>query len=47
MRMVQGNYGNSATQTTQTAVNPLAGALGLGRSGFDPFSSLINTLLSL
>jgi hypothetical protein len=40
MRMVQGNYGSSATQTAQSAVNPLAGTLGLGRSGFDPLGAI-------
>jgi hypothetical protein len=40
MRMVQGNYGSSSTQTTQSYANPIAGALGLGKSNFDPLSSL-------
>ena len=38
--LVQGNYGSSATQTAQSAVNPLAGTLGLGRSGFDPLGAI-------
>ncbi len=42
MRMIQGNYGSSSTQTTQNYANPVAGALGLGKSSFDPFSLLGN-----
>ena len=37
MKMVQGNYGSSSTQTTQNYANPIAGALGLGKSSLDPF----------
>jgi phage terminase large subunit-like protein len=40
MRMIQGNYGTSATQTTQNAVNPLAGTLGLGNSALDALPQL-------
>jgi len=42
MKMIQGNYGSSSTQTTQNSANPIAGALGLGKSGFDPFEALGN-----
>lgn len=37
MRMVQGQYGSSSTQTTQNYANPITGALGLGQTSFDPF----------
>ena len=40
MKMIQGNYGSSSTQTTQNYANPVAGALGLGTTSFDPFSLL-------
>jgi hypothetical protein len=40
MKMIQGNYGSSSTQTTQDYANPIAGALGLGKSSFDPFATL-------
>jgi hypothetical protein len=33
MRMIQGNYGSSSTQTTQQSVNPIAGSLGFGSGG--------------
>jgi hypothetical protein len=42
MRMIQGNYGSSSTQTSQSYANPIAGALGLGKSSFDPFGLLGN-----
>lgn len=38
--LIQGNYGSSSTQTTQNAVNPLMGALGMANSGFDPYSAI-------
>jgi hypothetical protein len=50
MRMIQGNYGSSSTQTMQNYANPIAGALGLGRSGgFDPYALVGNiaTIASL
>jgi hypothetical protein len=42
MRMIQGNYGSSSTQTTQSYANPIAGALGLGKSSVDPYGLLGN-----
>ncbi len=49
MRMVQGNYGSSSTQTSQSYANPIAGALGLGKSSFDPYALIGNiaTIASL
>jgi len=44
MKMIQGNYGSSSTQTTQNSANPIAGALGLGKSSFDPFSTVASLL---
>jgi hypothetical protein len=41
IRMVQGNYGSSSTQTTTNTVNPIAGTLGLGKSNSDPYSSAV------
>jgi len=48
MRMIQGNYGSSSTQTSQNYVNPIAGALGMGNSGVDPAEliGLIGTVAS-
>jgi hypothetical protein len=49
MRMIQGNYGSSSTQTSQSYANPIAGALGLGKSSFDPYALIGNiaTIASL
>jgi hypothetical protein len=49
MRMIQGNYGSSSTQTTQSYANPIAGALGLGNTSFDPWGLIGNvaTIASL
>jgi len=47
MKMIQGNYGSSSTQTTQNYANPIAGALGLGNSGFDPYSMLTGAISAL
>jgi hypothetical protein len=44
MRMIQGNYGSSSTQTTTNTMNPIAGTLGLGKSGSDPYSSIAEVL---
>jgi hypothetical protein len=44
--LVKGNFGSSSTQTTQNAVNPLAGALGLGQSGLDLLPTLGSAALS-
>src|SRR6185437_4662233 len=48
MRMIQGNYGASSTQTMQNYANPIAGALGMGNGGFDPAEliGLIGTVAS-
>jgi hypothetical protein len=44
MRMIQGNYGSSSTQTTTNTMNPIAGTLGLGKSSSDPYSSVAEVL---
>jgi hypothetical protein len=41
MRMIQGNYGSSATQTTENSVNPIAGSLGFANSGVNLLGQLV------
>jgi len=42
MRLIQGNYGASQTQTSQNSINPLAGSLGLSNNsnGLDTAAQL-------
>jgi hypothetical protein len=47
MRMIQGNYGSSSTQTSTNTINPIAGTLGLGKSNNSDTLSTVMQFLPL